>query len=108
MYFGTDKENNNKFYLTVKSNRNDFQMALLVGFISVGEAIKHQRSMVKKGIIKTSKEPKTIHVTVHVPVTRDDMIITASATAEQVMELTNGTINSAEFMRLIKNSMVTL
>jgi hypothetical protein len=36
------------------------------------------------------------------------MVISASATAEQVVELADGKIDSAEFVRLIKNSMVTL
>ncbi len=108
MYFGREENNKDKFYLSVNSNRNNFEMALIVGFVSVGQAIKHQRYMVKKGLIKTSTEPKTIHVTVNVPITRDNIIISASATAEQVIKLTDGKIDSAEFMRLIKNSIVTL
>ena len=108
MYFGREENNKDKFYLSVDSNRNNFEMALIVGFVSVGQAIKHQRYMVKKGLIKTSTEPKTIHVTVNVPITRDNIIISASATAEQVIKLTDGKIDSAEFMRLIKNSIVTL
>ena len=108
MYFGREENNKDKFYLSVDSNRNNFEMALIVGFVSVGQAIKHQRYMVKKGLIKTSTEPKTIHVTVNVPITRDNIIISASATTEQVIKLTDGKIDSAEFMRLIKNSIVTL
>ncbi|MCH7611916.1 MAG: hypothetical protein IIB45_01000 [Candidatus Marinimicrobia bacterium] len=108
MYFGREENNKDKFYLSVNSNRNNFEMALIVGFVSVGQAIKHQRYLVKKGLIKTSTEPKTIHVTVNVPITRDNIIISASATAEQVIKLTDGKIDSAEFMRLIKNSIVTL
>lgn len=108
MYFGKEEASKDKFYLSVKSNRNNFEMALIVAFVSVGQAVKHQRYMVKKGVIKKSAEPKTVHVTVDVPVTRDDMVISASATAEQVVQLADGKIDSAEFMRLIKNSMVTL
>ena len=83
-------------------------MAMIVGFVSVGQAVRHQRSMVQKKIIEKSVEPKTVHVTVNVPVTRDNMVITASATSDQVVQLAVGKIDSAEFMRLIKNSMVTL
>lgn len=108
MYFGRKEVTKDKFYLSVKSNRNNFEMALIVAFVSVGQAVKHQRYMVKKGLIEKSAEPKTIHVTVNVPVSRDNMVISASATAEQTVQLTDGKIDSAEFMRLIKNSMVTL
>lgn len=108
MYFGREEANKNKFYLAVNSNRNNFEMALIVGFVSVGQAINHQNYMVEKGLIEKSLRPSTVHVTVNVPMGRDDMIISASATADQVVKLANGVIESAEFMRLIKNSMVTL
>ena len=108
MYFGKEEKSKDKFYFAVKSNRNNFEMALIVAFVSVGQAVKHQRYMVKKGLIEKSAEPKTVHVTVSVPVTRDDMVISASSTSEQVVQLADGKIDSAEFMRLIKNSMVTL
>jgi hypothetical protein len=108
IYFGKDEKTKDKFYLTVNSNRNNFEMAMIVGFVSVGQAVRHQRSMVQKKIIEKSVEPKTVHVTVNVPVTRDNMVITASATSDQVVQLADGKIDSAEFMRLIKNSMVTL
>jgi hypothetical protein len=108
MYFGKGEDNSDKFYLSVNSNRNNFEMALIVGFVSTGQAIKHQRSLVKKGLIEKSEEPTTVHITVFVPVTRHKMIITASATADQVVKLADGKIESAEFMRIIKNSMVTL
>ncbi len=108
MYFGSEEKSKDKFYFAVKSNRNNFEMALIVAFVSVGQAVKHQRYMVKKGLIEKSAEPKTVHVTVNVPITRDDLVISASATAEQVVQLANGKIDSAEFMHLIKNSMVTL
>jgi len=108
MYFGEEESNKGKFYLSVNSNRNNFEMALIVGFVSVGQAIKHQRSLVKKGLIEKPEEPSTIHITVFIPVTRSKMIITASATSREVMLLADGEIDSAEFMRLIKNSIVTL
>lgn len=108
MYFGKEETTKEKFFLTVNSNRNNFEMALIVGFVAVGQAVKHQRSMVQKKIMERSAEPKTVHVSVNVPVTRDSMVITASATADQVVKLADGSIDSAEFMRLIKNSMVTL
>ena len=108
MYFGKEESTKDKFYLAVNSNRNNFEMALIVGFVSVGQAVKHQRYMVQTGLIEKSAEPKTVHVTVNVPLTRDNMVISASAMAEQVVELADGKIDSAEFMRLIKNSMVTL
>lgn len=108
MYFGKTEINKNKFYLTVDSNRNNFEMAMIVGFVAVGQAVKHQRYMVKKGLIEKSGEPKTAHITVQVPVTRNSMVFTASATSEQVVQLAEGKIDSAEFMRIIKNSIVTL
>ena len=39
---------------------------------------------------------------------RENTIITAKATAEQVRQLTDGKIDTAGFMRLIKNSIETL
>ncbi len=108
MYFGKEEANKDKFYISVTSNRNNFEVALIVGFVSVGQAINHQNDMVEKGLIDKPVIPNTIHVTVNIPMGRDDMIFSASATADQVVKLANGVIDSAEFMRLIKNSMVTL
>lgn len=108
MYFGKDELTKDKFYLTVNSNRNNFEMAMIVGFVAVGQAIKQQRLMVEKRMITVSAEPKTVHVSVNIPATRDNLVVTASATAEEVVKLADGLIDSAEFMRLIKNSIVTL
>ena len=52
--------------------------------------------------------PGNTAVSVMIPLSRENTIITAKATAEQVRQLTDGKIDTAGFMRLIKNSIETL
>ncbi len=52
--------------------------------------------------------PGNTEVTVTIPVSRQNTIISARATADQVRQLTDGKVDTAGFMRLIKNSIQTL
>ena len=47
-------------------------------------------------------------MTVTVPVSRQNTIITANATADQIRQLSDGKVDTAAFMRLIKDSIQTL
>ena len=97
-----------QFTIELESLRNNFEMVMLVGFISVGQAMNHQESFAKKKTGYTAIVPADTEVTVSVPVSRQNTIISAKATAEQIRQLTDGKIDSAKFMLLIKNSIHTL
>ena len=96
------------FSIEMESLRNNFEMVMLVGFISVGQAMNHQEKFAKKKPEYTAIIPEDTDVTVTIPLSRQNTIITAKATAGQIRQLTDGKIDSAGFMRLIKNSIQTL
>jgi len=96
------------FSIEMESLRNNFEMVMLVGFIAVGQAMNHQEKIAKKKPGFTAIVPEDTDVTVTIPVSRQNTIITAKATAGQIRQLTKGKIDSAGFMRLIKNSIQTL
>ena len=88
--------------------RNDFEMPMLVAFISVGQAINHQKTFAKKKPGYNPVIPGNTAVTVYIPITRQNTVISAKATADQVSQLTDGKVDAAGFMRLIKDSIETL
>jgi len=97
-----------QFSIEVQSLRNNYEIVVLVGFISVGHAINHQETIAKKKSGYTAIVPGNTSVTVTIPVSRQNTIITAQASAEHVRQLTDGKIDTAGFMRLIKDSIQTL
>ena len=103
-----NKDGSYSFSIEMQSLRNNFEMVMLVGFISVGQAMNHQEKFAKKKPEYTAIIPEDTDVTVTIPVSRQNTIITAKATAGQIRQLTDGKIDSAGFMRLIKNSIQTL
>ena len=103
-----NKDGSYSFSIEMKSLRNNFEMVMLVGFISVGQAMNHQEKFAKKKPEYTAIIPEDTDVTVTIPVSRQNTIITAKATAGQIRQLTDGKIDTAGFMRLIKNSIQTL
>ena len=90
------------------TKRNDFEMPMLVAFISVGQAINHQKTFAKKKSGYNPVIPGNTAVTVYIPITRQNTVISAKATADQVSQLTDGKVDAAGFMRLIKDSIETL
>ena len=90
------------------TKRNDFEMPMLVAFISVGQAINHQKTFAKKKPGYNPVIPGNTAVTVYIPITRQNTVILAKATADQVSQLTDGKVDAAGFMRLIKDSIETL
>ena len=103
-----NKDDSYSFSIEMKSLRNKFEMDKLVGFIAVGQAMNHQETCATKKPGYTAIIPEDTDVTVTIPVSRQNTIITAKATAGQIRQLTDGKIDSAGFMRLIKNSIQTL
>ena len=103
-----NKDGSYSFSIEMESLRNNFEMVMLVGFISVGQAMNHQEKFAKKKPEYTAIIPEDTDVTVTIPVSRQNTIFTAKATAGQIRQLTDGKIDSAGFMRLIKNSIQTL
>ena len=89
------------------TKRNDFEMPMLVAFISVGQAINHQKTFAKKKPGYNPVIPGNTAVTVYIPITRQNTVISAKATADQVSQLTDGKVDAAGFMRLIKDSIET-
>ena len=96
------------FTIEMESLRNNFEMVMLVGVISVGQAINHQESFAKKKPGYNALVPGNTEVTVMIPVSRQSTIITAKATADQIRQLSDGKVDTAGFMRLIKDSIQTL
>ncbi len=82
-------EDKQAFYINLKSNRNNFEMVMLVGFIAAGEAMKI-------GI-----EPDVFFVRVQIPL-GEGFELLATASKEDLKRLMSGEINTAQFARLIQ------
>ena len=105
MALSTDKNN---FAINLTSRRNNFEMIMLVGFAAAGKAIIHQKHL--QGTISNYNPviPGQVNVVVTVPMGRDKTIFSAEADAILVQELADGSLDSADFMRKIKDSIQTL
>jgi hypothetical protein len=81
---------------------------MLVGFAAAGKAIIHQKHL--QGTISNYNPviPGQVNVVVTVPMGRDKTIFSAEANAILVQELADGSLDSADFMRKIKDSIQTL
>ena len=89
---------NNLFSLTLESNRNNFEMVMLVGFASAGQAVSHQNSLG----LSNAYAPKEISVRVNVPASKGEtMVFEATCSSDIAMELAAGTLDSSEFMQKI-------
>ena len=86
------------FSLNLESNRNNFEMVLLVGFASAGQAVSHQKSLG----LSNSYIPNEIMVKVNVPASKGEtMIFEAVCSSEMAMQLAAGTLDSSDFMQKI-------
>ena len=86
------------FTLNLESNRNNFEMVLLVGFASAGQAVSHQKSLG----LSNSYIPNEIMIKVNVPASKGEtMIFEAVCSAEMAMQLAAGTLDSSDFMQKI-------
>jgi len=86
------------FSLTLESNRNNFEMVMLVGFASAGQAISHQNSLG----LKNAYVPKEIAIRVNVPSSKGEtMVFEANCSSDDAIQLAAGTLDSSEFMQKI-------
>ena len=86
------------FSLNLESNRNNFEMVLLVGFASAGQAVSHQKSLG----LSNSYIPNEIMVKVNVPASKGEtMIFEAVCSSEMAIQLAAGTLDSSDFMQKI-------
>ena len=99
---------NKNFAINLTSRRNNFELIMLVGFAAAGKAIIHQKHL--QGTISNYNPviPDEVNVIVTVPMGRDNTIFSAEANAILVQELADGSLDSADFMRKIKDSIQTL
>ena len=89
---------NNLFSLTLESNRNNFEMVMLVGFASAGQAVSHQNSLG----LSNAYVPKEISIRVNVPASKGEtMVFEAKCSSDDAIQLAAGTLDSSEFMQKI-------
>ena len=87
--------------ITMESGRNNFEMYMLVGFASAGQAIAHQKEM----NLSNAYIPLIISLNVAVPASRDEFnTFSASCSSEMAISLADGRMDSSEFMQeIMKN-----
>ena len=87
--------------ITMESGRNNFEMYMLVGFASAGQAIAHQKEM----NLSNAYIPLVISLNVAVPASRDEFnTFSASCSSEMAISLADGRMDSSEFMQeIMKN-----
>ena len=98
---------NNDFSINLISRRNNFEMIMLIGFASAGQAIIHQRHLQETINNYEALVPDKVNVVVTVPVGRNNTIFSAEASSAMVQKLADGTVDTADFMRKIKDSIQT-
>ena len=102
---------NDEVLLNMESGRNNFEMFMLVGFASAGQAIAHQDQMVKNDVINSTKAylPGSVRVIVAVPISKGDFNqFVAVCSSEMAILLANGDMDSSDFMQEIMNNMEIL
>ena len=98
---------NNDFSINLISRRNNFEMIMLIGFASAGQAIIHQRHLQETINNYEAIVPDKVNVVVTVPVGRNNTIFSAEASSAMVQKLADGTVDTADFMRKIIDSIHT-
>ena len=92
----------NQFTISLESGRNNFEMFMLVGFASAGQAISHQKQM----NLSNSYTPSEITVSVAVPISKGEFnTFIASCKSEDAISLANGILDSSVFMQNIMKNM---
>ena len=91
--------------INMVSGRNNFEMFMLVGFASAGQAIAHQKQMG----LSNAYMPGIIRVSVDVPVSKGEFnTFMATCKAEMAISLADGRTDSSEFMQEIMKNMEIL
>ena len=87
--------------ISMESGRNNFEMYMLVGFASAGQAIAHQKEM----NLSNAYIPLIISLNVAVPASRDEFnTFSASCSSEMAISLADGRMDSSDFMQeIMKN-----
>ena len=87
--------------ISMESGRNNFEMYMLVGFASAGQAIAHQKEM----NLSNAYIPLIISLNIAVPASRDEFnTFSASCSSEMAISLADGRMDSSEFMQeIMKN-----
>ena len=94
-----------EFSITMESGRNNFEMFMLVGFASAGQAITHQKQMG----LANAYMPGTVRVSVAVPISKGDFnTFMANCSADMAISLADGRMDSSEFMQEIMKNMEIL
>ena len=84
-----DEKGKDAFYITIASNRNNFEMVMLVGYIAAGQAMK------------SGFEPSSVFVTVDVPLGEGLRLLTTADIAD-LKQLLSGKIDTVKFVRKVK------
>ena len=91
--------------INMESGRNNFEMFMLVGFASAGQAIEHQESLQ----ISNKYIPDMVRVNVNVPVSKGEFnTFMATCSSEQAKLLAKGFTDSSKFMQEIMKTMEIL
>lgn len=92
---------NSEVIISMESGRNNFEMYMLVGFASAGQAIAHQKEM----NLSNAYAPLMVSLNVAVPASRNEFnTFSASCSAEMAISLADGRMDSTEFMQeIMKN-----
>ena len=92
---------NSEVIITMESGRNNFEMYMLVGFASAGQAIAHQKEM----NLSNAYTPLVVSLNIAVPASRNEFnTFIASCSSEMAISLANGSLDSSEFMQeIMKN-----
>ena len=94
-----------EFSIAMESGRNNFEMFMLVGFASAGQAITHQKQMG----LANAYMPGTVRVSVAVPISKGDFnTFMANCSADMAISLADGRMDSSEFMQEIMKNMEIL
>ena len=90
--------NGDEYSINMESGRNNFEMFMLVGFASAGQAIAHQKEMG----LANAYLPSSINVSVAVPVSKGEYnTFIANCPADMAISLADGSMDSSEFMQEI-------
>ena len=97
--------NENTVEISLESGRNNFEMFMLVGFASAGQAIAHQKDMG----LSNAYIPNTVVVSVSVPISKGDFnTFIADCSSDMAISLADGRVDSSEFMQEIMKKMEIL
>ena len=97
--------NENAVEISLESGRNNFEMFMLVGFASAGQAIVHQKDMG----LSNAYIPNTVVVSVSVPISKGDFnTFIADCSSDMAISLADGRMDSSEFMQEIMKEMEIL